>query len=784
MTSTTSFSNFLAEYRWNLKKSRLPLAIMTAVNALFVLGVYLLCYSMNRDLTGLLSTVPTTDITNSLYFANLNLIWYLLFGFFMVLGQFNFLFSKRKLDFYHALPVQRSTFLLARFATVLTGFILSTAVQALLIALLKPFFTGRNVSYQTGPLILSSIAVCLTAAAMVSILILCAVSSGRLINYIMFSLGLCFLLPIGVQMIVGVPAQHVSGLVLSRTFVGCLMTFAIFGYVMINIVYFLMQCIAMLAVSALCLWAGCRIYRRKKSESAENDASSRVPVGLTQLALQLICMSFLSVLMGWLLVSGNVTLKGLREMPFVAVLVSSLIGLGATLLAELILNRSRRYKRAVFQWSAVTVVGLVFALFLQTGWLGYEDRIPAAADVDSVVLEEVESTNPQQAGLAIALFNEVFYGGGYVYDSDNVDQIELTGQDAIQAVIDLHTFSNEFYHARQTRGTYSRLKLTYKLSDGRTVSRTVEFSTSTFTNDEAESYYWVDYDYETENKLSAFYYALAALEEYQVQGNRIFRMDLADLAYGEYDGAQLPEGLEEQLLEAVKQDFMDEAAQGGSYNNYSSSELQFYYFREEIGPDVRREVLDKLANPEETQEYEDWLWDMLYYYSDKIFNRIYVSVPSYYANTLKFLGEQGVANEFAELDAIRSEENLEMYFMPLAKWDDPEETYYDYRSGDWGYEDYEIDTLFSEYGNVINMFWYPFAHSGEAEFVEALLNAVQPDRDQKQAFLDDGDGYVVVFALPKGDGTYKCTRTFYVEKKSVPDNLERVYQMANNSYYY
>lgn len=123
--------------------------------------------------------------------------------------------------------------------------------------------------------------------------------------------------------------------------------------------------------------------------------------------------------------------------------------------AEMLLKKSFRVWKAWKGSAALGAVMLLLCLSVSLDWYGYEDRVPAADQVESV---------------------EIYGLSSAPYDGAN-SSITLTDPENIQRVIQLHQMAvqqeDQQYDGWSTDG-YLYVHLTYSLADGRTMERTYD----------------------------------------------------------------------------------------------------------------------------------------------------------------------------------------------------------------------------------------------------------------------------------------------------------------------
>ncbi|MBQ8669626.1 MAG: hypothetical protein IJ508_00065, partial [Oscillospiraceae bacterium] len=310
----------------------------------------------------------------------------------MGLGQFSYLHSKKAVDVYHELPVNRSTLALAN---VLAGFttvmvpLTANYLVVLVMGLLKRALTPQF------PLIVGGLLIDLVCWAVVVFAVLCiiafvAVQVGSIFDNFLFSCELLVVCPAVIFLTLNLFQQLLRGFSYSNNdYRWLLYTSPITlmaehyssGYdVMFADQRYLRGLLMIgiwLVVSIGLLWLTMRLYRKRPSEIAESSTSR---CALAQVGV--LAGTYLGGTVCGLLFSG-VTSRMDERWSFTmwTVIFSVLI----YVLAEVILLRGFKGIKKALLPGAITVGAIAaFCIVLSTGGFGYETRVPAPADVTSV----------------------------------------------------------------------------------------------------------------------------------------------------------------------------------------------------------------------------------------------------------------------------------------------------------------------------------------------------------------------------------------------------------------
>lgn len=224
--------------------------------------------------------------------------------------------------------------------------------------------------------------------------------------------------------------------------------------------------------TALLLAVSILVYRKRKSECAENNFSFP--------ALRTVIQFLVSAAFG--LGCGLVFGQILHQswVFFLAVLIGAAV---AHTVSQLLWAKGmRNFKRSLPVYGVLLVSLCVFFVGLATGGLGYVTRIPNPTQVDSVTLEmpsyyygdSLESYLAQTNGLSVwnnQSDDDDYAGLDVMPQLTKMDNIKVE-QEMHQAIIDSYAAPYLPFRGRDAEG-YNSCKITYQLSNGKTVERTI-----------------------------------------------------------------------------------------------------------------------------------------------------------------------------------------------------------------------------------------------------------------------------------------------------------------------
>lgn len=382
MTSTTSFRNFLREWKalyvWNLRRSR--------GMSLLYFGLLLLAGPALTFLVCGVSSFPERMLgnivpTNSGLSIPLTMIFTLVFA----IQRFSYMHNKRSVDLYHAMPVRRGSMLLASWSASLTGLLLPLLADILLLLLTNAWFAKGAwyniplesiLSYFGGQMFMA--AVCLTFC------MLMAVCSGTVMDMVIsivltncsFPLVILMVMLLGSWLLPGFDGNYSLTLITALApFPAMVIAFILQGGLYFNLFgayysfphdslplfwgWWVLLFVVMLVAS---FW----LYTRRKSESAENDLAFPVP----KVLLRFLCSAAVGLLAGMVFFLVNNDTVSF----FIGFLLFSIM---AHAVAEALYSRGlRRFVRTLPSYGVMVLCVVALYLSAATGFFGYDTRVP------------------------------------------------------------------------------------------------------------------------------------------------------------------------------------------------------------------------------------------------------------------------------------------------------------------------------------------------------------------------------------------------------------------------
>lgn len=581
MISTIFSRRHVLEFRetflWSLKK-QLPVMILLAV-LMFLLVPMILMISVpqwieqqtatmmtgqGRMVTAHAATQETvSDFLSENYTVFLTsyapaaaTVLTLIFAPILCVVQFGYMHKKRSVDFFHALPVSRTSLLLGRWCAGIVVLFVPLILNFLIVSMVGG-------AYNIAVTLSSSLPwkqmlwVMLMGAAAFTSCIFFAVCSGTMFDTAVSVIGVNAGYPLLLFCGLTVANQILPGLDLGlRSKVGALTAFAPFAAAFMPflagersagfLVWWVFLAAAMLVGAIL-------LYNRRKSETAEDNFAFQLP----KIVIRFLVTGMAGIGFGLLLSSTG------KNAFLIGVVAGSVI---AHVIIQAIYSRGFRGMTKSFLWYGVFAV--CFAAFygvLATGMFGYDVRVPDASEVESVSVKTSIVTDDKGSSPGT---------GFYFYPADSTSPHELVPEitqkdnilavtEAQKSIVGLYRSEGFPYRVKDTQG--ESFTITYHLKNGGTMTRT---------------YGAYDRSGDFVTPYHAICGKITSLREYLESSDMIFYVEPEDIKsvdlHSENGGdpkSFVPDGTQKmELLNAIRQDYVDgEVNYSGSSKSGSES---------------------------------------------------------------------------------------------------------------------------------------------------------------------------------------------------------------------
>lgn len=410
----SALAQFRQIYRWQLKRNRLI--------SILCLGLTLLCFTVvhlcesarnyhdyfnspdnwwenvtQEYLAKQFSNAVAYNLRSEI--ATILIPLLLVFLIASTIQTFQYMHKRRSVDLFHALPVRRTPLLLGNMAAIGTVLAVITILN-LVVCGVVDMALGATGEYSVCWLLgLMGYMLLLLAASLcgtVFLLVSCGTVSGAVIAGILLTVGWPLLVICGASIIQdSLPGCQLvaSGSVLTALtpYLALFVPYSNGGEVLLSVALMGDQTYesgSALSNGAMTVWlilwwvlvtavllAGCiLVYRKRKSEAAENNFSYP--------GLRIIIRFIISgaVGLGCALFFGN--LSGSNVVFYLTAVLAS--GLTHVITQVVWVREVRELPRSLLYYAALAVAMAVFFVGLATGGLGYVNRIPAEGDVDYI----------------------------------------------------------------------------------------------------------------------------------------------------------------------------------------------------------------------------------------------------------------------------------------------------------------------------------------------------------------------------------------------------------------
>ena len=418
--------------------------------------------------------------------------------------QMSYMHSRKAVDVYHSLPVTRPQLLLTNLAAAFTIVMAPTAVNYLLMGVTAAITSGRGAVFDPLGILAEFAGWAVYVLAVLAVVAFVAVLVGTIFDNLIFSMEL-----------LAAPAFTVFTVL-------CVFSLMLAGFTMNNVNYYVVASISpislwvvrmampwslaaagervsddfaqavsitnlgvviWLVLAAVLIAAACLLYRRRPTETAE-QSTSRGPLALVGKALfMLLCGPIGSTLLCTIL---NLT-SPLAYLTWTVVLAAV-----AYVVAEAVLLRGfRGFQRGLVSGGVLLVIAVAFGAVILTGGFGYQDRVPALEEVESVSIDYRGRYHLPMADASTKTPNQmseeerqaaIADGTYYPYYYDLVNTVTLIQPESIQAVEEIHQMilrqqggGRDTWDVNSSTGSerygYVGLQITYHLQGGGVLRR-------------------------------------------------------------------------------------------------------------------------------------------------------------------------------------------------------------------------------------------------------------------------------------------------------------------------
>lgn len=383
MTQTVSFrekfNSGFALFKWELKSSIKTLIVYSLISGVFISIVLTLCImvgitggqsSSNDDFEQTQKAVTVFQYICAYFVFFLNAVFTIVY----TIRIYSYLHNKRKADLYGSMPISRRTFYISK---TVSAYLLSVIPAMFFFGMISVISVCFGVAV-TENVAMLYVQLLIGAIACISFYGLLAVCCGTTLNTVLSFIAINFAYPISTLYIKGTLKAFLWGMPTSQYNNSFIMKALnpMAAYDGKNIIYWLI-------FTAVCLFLGIWLVKKRKAECAQTSFAFYLPCYIVELLIAFIIGMFVGVIFG----SVNVLLNGYLGFVFGFILGS----IPALTVTHLILYKgfAKFWKSAaIYGGLAVTVVALMAICNFDV--FGYNSYIPADEDIKSAGLIDLD----------------------------------------------------------------------------------------------------------------------------------------------------------------------------------------------------------------------------------------------------------------------------------------------------------------------------------------------------------------------------------------------------------
>lgn len=472
MTSTTSSLNGAAQFRqtylWALKKNIGVMALLALL--LFLANPLILLVSMSNKTKSLSQQVGIsqaekmkilagnyTDLVNEVL-PTFAVMLVLLFCAVLCVILFGYIQNKRSVDLYHALPVSREQMLLGRWCAGLTILFVPVLLDFLSLQIIGAAY-GVTVTDGARAPMATMLWVMLMGTAVFTFALFMMMCAGTTLDAILSALGINAGYPLLILCVYWIAQMLVPGMSIRMAehmqLITALAPIAA-AFVSLYEPFSMGFLIWWIAMTALLLFGSIWLYRRRRSEAAEDNFAFPIP----KIVIRFLVSAVGGIGFGLILSEASDTAF------FIGVLFGSL---ATHVIVEAIYSRGFKNLKKSFLWYGAFVVAFVaFYGVMCTGMFGYDTRVPDVSEVESVTINKDTFWNGSGTQLVYDDQRNILLKlAPTIQEPDDIKTVIEAQQDIIQQ------YRTQFpYRFKDYAG--SGLSFTYQLKNGRVFTRSYQ----------------------------------------------------------------------------------------------------------------------------------------------------------------------------------------------------------------------------------------------------------------------------------------------------------------------
>lgn len=392
----------------------------------------------------------------------------LFIGAIMSFVNFRFLYNRRTVDFFQALPVNRTTQFVAKAVPQLivsaSSFLFSIAVPFIIKFALK--IQGSKIIFSPKSLLICTVLSFLGVMANIFLYNFVAVSVGKTWHFILFYFLSAFAQD-GVAKLFVLPSAQIPGFgvkwaSLSHVFIpSYAIGFSPSKYGVGSGVVALGICAVAFVLFLLGMWQ----YNRRKNECAGFSLSGRLMIALLTGGTAL---NFFS----WVKTPSKF---------YFNIIIGCVLSFILFILAGAIFFKKPFEKNLFAEYGILAIVMSALLCFCSTGAFSLANRLPQVGQIDFVEVQtddELETTTSNSLKDGFSFFATKLEED---YTDNNELSYNLKASESISKVLEVHSLANKEFKERSTAMNNSTIRFKYHLKNGRTITRPVYYNNLDFT---------------------------------------------------------------------------------------------------------------------------------------------------------------------------------------------------------------------------------------------------------------------------------------------------------------
>ena len=646
----------------------------------------------------------------------------------MAMSGFSYLYSKKKVDLYHSLPVKREVLYFIKLINGILIVVIPFIICEIVASLLVITNTGK----------ISVLIAAIWAIAEWTLLFILSyfltVFSIMLTGNMLIGILACgffsFYFPLISLVLKGYQSTffdtyYTSGFIIENVLPNMSSFMLMFNIFELK---WLTRIIIVILASIAFLFINLFLYKKRASEAAGKSVSFNV-IKLPIKSMMVIFMSILMYLLGYEVMNDSI------GWGLFGLIVSGVI---THCVMEIIYNQD--FKK-IFAKKLELIVLIIISIFIAAAFqfdiFGYDSYIPSASQIKStaVISNLLESNSEQyynKVEISDGYYNDSFVDVDYASDSkieaDQINKMDIQNKDAVLELarqgIEAAKYDLELY------GNFDKVLISYKLKNGRTVGRV----------------YYVDLDQSTSG-LSSVY----ADESYKKSSYPILSENPENIVSVDFNGIMdndthivfHDDELKKKFVETYKKELM---------NLDYETKLKSYPFASiRFNNEFMEDALKKYAGFNYTSD------------STTAVNSKWENV---YANSLESVGFYPIYPEFKETLALLKEMDVEViYKFPAEYVESIDVSYNNWENNDPDNNIEEVESYSSE--------TTPKTFTDNRDIEEILDKLVICDSPYKENLNEDRNYAAIINTGNLESSAYRGYNSYGFKKGNIPDIIKK-----------